>query len=244
MLVLAEHNRTFGYAAGASVALHALLLLIAVPAMRENAAPPPEPPLVAHLAEPALPPAPPPAPAPAPQVSEPPKPPPKVLAKPKPETRPPLVIPAPIPVPQSSPEEIVEEGMSQSEPMPLAPPPVAVVAPPAAAEPPAARPPDPAAALARFRQQLVDLAARYKRYPPIARDNGWTGDVVVRIEVAANGAVGSIRVKTSSGHSVLDEQALEMFRKAAPEVAVPPELRGRDFSVEVRAIYNLQDRPG
>ena len=35
-----------------------------------------------------------------------------------------------------------------------------------------------------------------------------------------------------------------MFRKAAPEVAVPPPLRGQRFSVELRAIYNLRDRPG
>jgi protein TonB len=126
---------------------------------------------------------------------------------------------------------------SEAPPAPPAPP-VATIAP----SPPAA--PDPGEALARFRQQLVDLAVRYKRYPRVALDNGWTGDVQVRIDVAASGAVSGVTVKTSSGYEILDAQALEMFRKAAPQVAVPAALRGKAFSVDVRAIYNLQDRPG
>jgi protein TonB len=109
--------------------------------------------------------------------------------------------------------------------------------------PPAAVQIDPAAALARFRQQIVELAVRYKRYPRMARDNGWTGDVVVRIEVSPSGTVNAISLKSTSGYEILDEQALEMFRKAAPAVSVPPDLRGQAFAVEVRAIYSLQDRP-
>jgi protein TonB len=243
MLVLAEQNRTFGYAVAASIALHALFLALNPPARRE-ALPPPEPPLVAHLVELA------PPPAPAPVVKEPPQPArPKPSAKPKPapaptpQPTPPIAAPAPTPAPPPAPlpEQAVEEGVSQADaelaPAPVAP--VAAVAPPAAVQPP-----DPAAALALFRQQLVDLAGRYKRYPRQAADNGWTGDVVVRIDVAASGAVASIKVRTSSGFDVLDEQALDMFRRAVPEVAVPPALRGKNFSIDVRAIYNLNDRPG
>jgi hypothetical protein len=40
---------------------------------------------------------------------------------------------------------------------------------------------------------------------------------------------------------VLDEQALEMFRQAAKAVPLPPALRGKEFSLEVRAIYGLED---
>lgn len=256
MQVLAEQNRTFGYAAAASVAVHALLLLTNLPATRETLAPPPEPPLVARLVEP--------EPAPAPPPAEPkekeeprvekPKPPPKKKPPPKPRPRPaprasaPSAPPMPV-IPEQKEESPKEEIATDAKPEESAPPPAAPApAPPppvAAIAPPAAAPaPDPALALAGFRQQLVELAARYKRYPLVARDNGWTGDVVVRVEVAASGEVASIRVKTSSGYDVLDEQALEMFRKAVPAVRVPPALRGQDFSVEVRAIYNLQDRPG
>lgn len=248
MLVLAEQNRTFGYAVAASIALHALALAAQLPAKRQIVEAPPEPPLVAHLVE-----LPPPAP-PAVAKEEPAKPKPQPT-RPKPIAKPAPPKPAPAPRPSTpiaaapptpAPPPVIEEppmpeGVDHASPelAPLAPPPtVAAIAPPPVA------PPDPAADLARFRQELVDMAVRYKRYPRMALDNGWTGDVVVRIDVAASGAVRSVQVKTSSGYSVLDEQALEMFRRAAPAVQVPPALHGKDFSVEVRAIYNLQDRPG
>lgn len=248
MLLLAEHNRAFGYAAAASLALHALVLSLKLPVFRQAEPEAAEPPLVARLVEPA-PPAPP-APAPPPEVRkpEPPKPvakaKPKRLAKPKAkaEAKP---KPAPLPSPPVAAQEPVQQQPAPPAPptaaAPAAPPapPIVAVAPPA---PPAAV--DPAAELARYRQQLVALAARHKRYPRIARDNGWTGDVLVRIEVAASGTVSSIKVRTSSGYEVLDAQALEMFGKAVPQVAVPPPLRGKPFTVDVRAVYNLTDRPG
>jgi periplasmic protein TonB len=249
MLLLAEQNRAFGYAATASLALHALVLSIQVPLFRDAERAAPEPPLVAYLVEPA----PPAAAAPPPlqgEKREPPKP--VAASKPKPKPKP-KSKPPPKPIARAKPEPApvvtappAEEAAKQ-EPIeaPAAPPaPPAPAAPPMVAyAPPAVPASDPANELARYRQQLVAVAARHKRYPRIALDNGWTGDVVVRIEVAANGAVSSIKVKTSSGYEVLDAQALEMFGKAAPQVAVPAPLRGKPFSVEVRAIYNLKDRP-
>jgi protein TonB len=234
MHALAAQNRTFGYAAAASLVVHAFVLFLKGPALREMAGPPPELPLVAHLVEPAAPP--------AHEVVEPrpePKPPAKA-ARPRPKPAPrataPVAAPA-VPPPEPATEQEPEESKPSAPSAPAAPS-LAAVAPPAAVQV------DPAAALARFRQQIVDLAVRYKRYPRRARDNGWTGDVVVRIEVAPSGAVSAISLKSSSGYDVLDEQALEMFRKAAPAVAVPADLRGQGFAVELRAIYSLQDRPG
>jgi protein TonB len=207
-----------------------------MPQMREAATPLPESPLVARLVEEAPPPAPaaePPASPPQEEKREEKAKPPalkKPVRKPRPKAVPraaaPIAPPAP-PAEQPAPEPAPRaEAVEPQAPAPAPPPPVASITPSA----PAAAP-DPTAALARFRQQLVELAVRYKRYPTVARDNGWTGDVVVRVE-------------TSSGYDVLDEQALEMFRRAAPAVRVPPALQGKDFSVEVRAVYNLQDRPG
>ena len=235
MRVLAEQNRAFGYAAAASVALHALLLAIQAPPSRPPLREPPEPPLVAHLVEPA---------PPVPIVEKPPAP--KPVAKPQAKRKPlsrPGPRPAPPreePAPEQQAEEKAEEILAPPAPAPSPAPPVVAVAPRAAPAPA----PDAAAILAGFRRQLLAVAVRYKRYPRIALDNGWSGDVAVRIEVDANGAVSSIKVKTSSGHEVLDEQALEMFRKAAAEVPVPAALRGKAFPVELRAVYNLQDRPG
>ena len=95
--------------------------------------------------------------------------------------------------------------------------------------------------IAQYRSQFIGAAARYKRYPLPARDNGWEGDVVVRLEISANGDLAEVKVKRGSGHSALDEQALEMFRLAAPEVPVPAGLRGRPFGFDVRAVYSLKE---
>src|SRR5205814_10237880 len=96
--------------------------------------------------------------------------------------------------------------------------------------------------VAQYRQQLITTALRYKRYPPAAVDNEWQGDVIVRLSVAASGTIAGVSLARSSGYGPLDEQALAMFRNAAAEAPVPQGLRGQEFAIEVRAVYNLKDQ--
>lgn len=135
-------------------------------------------------------------------------------------------------VPEPAP---VEEAVAESKPVPVpapATPPVAVQV--------TAGPPADAATLGQYRVQLISAARRFKRYPSLARENNWSGNVVVAVAVGADGRPDA-SVRKSSGRPVLDQQALEMFRQAVREVPVPPALRGREFSLEVRAIYGLED---
>jgi protein TonB len=92
----------------------------------------------------------------------------------------------------------------------------------------------------QYRVQLIDEARRHKRYPPLARENNWQGDVVVGVSIGTSGRT-SVSLKASSGYEVLDRQALEMFRQAARAVPVPPALRGKEFTLDVRALYALAD---
>ena len=237
-----DQNRAFNYAVLASIVLHGMVLFgfSQRDAARRVA---PSAPIVAHLVDP--PPAVAPTPA-APQV-EPPK------AKPvpsKPRAAPKPVAKAATPAP-------VEPSEASAPPAPPAPP-VSEAAPPAPAEPPAppaiaaaAPTPGPATAtvetvdlgsLAQYRLQLLSMARKYKRYPRVAMDNNWEGDVVVRMVIGANGMISMVSVKSSSGHEVLDQQALEMFQKAKPLVQIPAALRGKEFTLELRAIYNLRDQ--
>jgi protein TonB len=93
----------------------------------------------------------------------------------------------------------------------------------------------------QYRLELIDAARRHNRYPPLARENNWEGEVRVRMQIGADGAV-FLGVAKSSGHPVLDRQAVEMFRRAQAQVPVPPSLRGKALSFELRAIYNLKDQ--
>ena len=228
-------NRAFGYAVLASILLH-VLLLFALPSLRELAAqlPPAPVPLVARLAPIVAKPAPP---VPAEELRKPPAAQPRPVRE-RPVARPVHVLQAPAPVAQV-------ERPAVSEPAPAAPlalaapGPVARIEPQAAVAAPAG--PDPGA-LDRYRLQLVTAAAQFKRYPRAAIDNNWEGEVVVRMTIGADGMIAALGIKSSSGYEVLDRQALDMFRIAKPFVLLPPELAGREFELELRAIYSLKDQ--
>ena len=49
-------------------------------------------------------------------------------------------------------------------------------------------------------------------YPGTARQRGYEGDVLIAAEVRADGRIGTVRVKRSSGYASLDDSALEAVR--------------------------------
>jgi periplasmic protein TonB len=225
-------NRGLHYAIAASVALHALMLFAfpdLVDTARRAASIPPQ--IIARLMEPEPePPAPVPVPAP-PVLPQPPAPPEKKKAPAAKKPAPVISTPQPAPTPAAPPPVVAEAP----------PPPLAAVQSQPAPQPPA-QPAQPPESLSRdqYRLQLIDEARRHKRYPPLARENNWQGDVRVDVAVSANGRP-TVTLKGSSGYEVLDRQALEMFAQAARSVPVPPALRGKEFRLEVRAVYGLED---
>jgi TonB family protein len=64
-------------------------------------------------------------------------------------------------------------------------------------------------------------------YPLEAREKGYQGEVLLRVEILANGRVGQVEVKKSSGYEVLDQSALVAVKKwkfipaRKGEVAIP-----------------------
>jgi protein TonB len=129
-------------------------------------------------------------------------------------------------------------------PAPSAGPPIAAVAAePAPAEAAARDSPEvpDASLLEAYRLALIDAAKRYKRYPMQAMERGWEGRVEIRVVVGANGMIKSALVKRSSRYQVLDDQALDMVRRAFNALAQDrPAPRGREFSVDVPVIFELQ----
>ena len=220
-----SRNRVFHYAVLASLALHALLF-VAFPdlvdtALRAASIPPQ---IIARLLEPE-----PPAPAvgkptPAARRDQPPA---KKVEVAKPQ------LAKPLPQPEAP---VVQDAVP---PVP-APPPVAAIDPQPPQAAPQSGPVPETLSRDQYRVQLIDEARRHKRYPPLARENNWQGGVLVGVTVGANGRA-SVTLKGSSGYDVLDRQALDMFRQAARAVPVPPTLRGKEFALEVRAVYGLED---
>ena len=50
-------------------------------------------------------------------------------------------------------------------------------------------------------------------YPQEARNRGYQGEVLLRVEVLSNGRVGQIEVKRSSGYEMLDHSALSAVKQ-------------------------------
>lgn len=51
------------------------------------------------------------------------------------------------------------------------------------------------------------------QYPSEARRRGYEGEVLLRVKVLANGHVGQIELKNSSGHKILDQSAIEAVKQ-------------------------------
>jgi len=236
-------NRAFSYAVLASVLLHGVLLF-AMPSLREGKRQPVAPgPIVARLVQPQ---------AVAPQAE-----PPVPQAEPKPQVEPPpppVVEPIrkPSPIAKAAPKEPpkpapVQPAPAAAEPPPAAPPPAsAATAPgPVAKIDPQAGPPSADAvdtgSLARYRVDVATQARRFKRYPRVAMDNSWEGRVVVGVTVRANGINASYSVLVSSGHEILDKQAVDMVTKARPRAEIPAALRGREFTFEIPVTFDLKE---
>ena len=97
------------------------------------------------------------------------------------------------------------------------------------------------ALLDSYGKQLSSLIARYQRYPRIAQLRGWQGTAQVKLFVSATGRMVNAVILHSSGFEVLDDQALEMVRQAAPLPQSPEALRGREFIVMVPIVFKLND---
>src|SRR5258705_2463704 len=91
-----------------------------------------------------------------------------------------------------------------------------------------------------YRLALIDAVKRYKRYPVQAMERGWQGRVEIRIVIGADGMISSTNVKTSSNYQILDDQALDMVKRGKSLTQIPPALRGREFTVDIPVIFELQ----
>ncbi|MCC6966191.1 MAG: energy transducer TonB [Nitrospira sp.] len=63
---------------------------------------------------------------------------------------------------------------------------------------------------------LLQRLETFKQYPATARLQRLEGRVVVRIVIREDGHIASATIAKSSGHSVLDQAALETIRQASP----------------------------
>lgn len=69
-------------------------------------------------------------------------------------------------------------------------------------------------------------------YPRIARESGWEGTVLIRVTIQADGNPDLISVRKSSGHTVLDQAAIEAVKKWKFSPA-------KDGNIPIRSIVEI-----
>jgi protein TonB len=142
--------------------------------------------------------------------------------------------PTPVPVEKvEEKEEPLPEQQSEAmlppkpEPQPEPPPPHEEV-PVAAPRPVQAR-----AVVATWRNQIVTILERNKRYPSEARSRGEQGVTRLAFSIDSQGHLLSSRIVASSGSAVLDAETLALVQRAQPFPPPPPELAGSEMTVPV-----------
>ena len=175
---------------------------------------------------------------PEPKIEPRPEPPPVARVEPLPEPRT-EILPDQQPVPRVEPPPPVEQATVPPAPV------VATPVPPPAPPQPVALKKEPDRAvesrlLLRYGLSISNEIKRYQKYPPMAQRKGWEGTAEVLLQIDADGKVTRITLGKSSGRSVLDEEALNMVRKASPLPPAPQDLRGRELTVTVPIVFKLQ----
>jgi len=234
----ADHSRWFLRTLLVSLLVHGLVLTTVRSCQKA-----PPPPALTLSVELRTPPPPPPPPPPEPQKPEPPKlEPRKPVAMPQP-VRPLASPPPPTPLLTATPEapQRVDQPVVQRPVEPPPPPPPAPA--PAAAPAPIAPPPAPAiddtAARASYIRGLSAAVAKQKRYPRLAQQRGWQGEVILHVVVDASGRLLDVSVERSSGFEALDREALEMVRRAAP-FPFANGMKKEDVSMSLPVVFRLE----
>jgi protein TonB len=78
-----------------------------------------------------------------------------------------------------------------------------------------------------------------KRYPAGARLNRWEGTVVVKAIVRDDGELMDLRMEKSSGYAVLDDDAMELLRRASP-LKLRQELGRSQLTIRIPITYKLE----
>jgi protein TonB len=92
-------------------------------------------------------------------------------------------------------------------------------------------PPSASSEIASWQQSVVARLAKVQRYPAQAR--GVQGVVSLAVTIDRQGKIVSIKVVKSSGSTVLDAEALDMIKRAAPLPLPPADIADSDLSFVV-----------
>lgn len=94
---------------------------------------------------------------------------------------------------------------------------------------------------AQYAGVLKGWLQRNMRYPRDAWLEGQQGTVIVLFTIGRDGKVAMSRLERSSGHKLLDREAMQMVKRADPFPAMPPEIVGNELELRVPIVFYIKD---
>lgn len=88
---------------------------------------------------------------------------------------------------------------------------------------------------------LHEALVAHFHYPPLARQNGWQGEVRLGLRIEPNGALAHIHIITSSGYGILDRAALRSLAAVYRLPHAAALLNGSGFNLILPVRYQLLD---
>jgi periplasmic protein TonB len=120
---------------------------------------------------------------------------------------------------------------------------------PSAAQPQGTGSPDAPGNDPRAAQQEADYRSLVRGYigrnrfsPPQSRRAGLSGDIGVRFIVNRAGDISSVTIARSSGHELLDSEAVEFVRRLRSVPAFPRDLRRAEIPLNITLRFSLESR--
>jgi protein TonB len=82
--------------------------------------------------------------------------------------------------------------------------------------------------------------SRFRRYPTEAQMRRQEGTPMARITMTRAGVVLAVRLEQSSGHALLDAEALALVQRAQPLPPLPPEMEQATIELVVPLRFQLR----
>jgi len=95
---------------------------------------------------------------------------------------------------------------------------------------------------ADYRSLVRSFVARNRFSPPQSRRAGLSGDIGVRFVVNRRGDISEVAVARSSGHDLLDSEAVEFIRRLTNVPAFPRDLRRSEIPLTITLRFALERR--
>lgn len=87
--------------------------------------------------------------------------------------------------------------------------------------------------------EIVSLMETFRRFPPLARQRGWEGEVLLSFRLNQLGIIDNIKVAHGSGFAILDENAMDTLRRVGNIEKSTSWLPRNSVDVSLPVVYAL-----